>query len=683
MALIRWSCQRAPGSGQGLAGLLLALLLSPAVFADPPRVLDLSSYPDALIFEGVALDDDLGGGEIVACDIDADGIDDLVITADKGDGIGQARPDSGEAYVVYGARRRWSSLRSILAAASVRIVGQEALDSLGSGAVCADVNGDAHEDVLLEAFNADSVDNARNQAGQAHLIFGAPTLPALIDLAQPYGTVIYGAASGDAIGDEPAAGDVNGDGIADLVLDAAHATGRTGGQPQAGKVHILFGRATWPTAVDLRNQSDVTIHGATLNDNVGAQLACGDLDGDGITDLLIDAPGGDGPQDARSSCGDAFVFRGRRVWPAMIDLALPTTPPDMVVWGADAQDQFGRAGLEVGDLDADGSAELISGGPYADGPSETVRSQGEVRIAEPGTSLPSTLDLRYEFRSVIYGVDAGDTWGNRLQVGDINGDGIDDLIAGGARADGPGNARVDGGDVYVVVGRVGLPPDVRLADGEADMIVYGAEAQDRLSVGRFTTDINDDGLQELVLRARTGVGYGKLARVYLVSPYDVDGDGVSQLADNCPLVANALQGDEDADGRGDACALDWDGDGQTDGEDCAPNRPQDGTPGEVLGLRVSGAATAVVQWDPIPFATTYDVTRGALSQLSSTDLGACQNERDPDLTDTSFLETDLPPVGGGYFYLTRGRNAYCALSGMYGRTSAGIERINENPLACP
>jgi hypothetical protein len=662
---------------------MVAFLVMTGVLADPPREVDLAEYGDAAIFEATALDDALGGGEVAVCDIDADGIEDLVIAASKGDGPGQLRPNGGDVYLVYGARRRWAGIRPVVSAASTRIVGQEALDSLGSGAVCADFNGDGYGDVLLEAFNADSVENGRDQAGQAHLIFGAPTLPALIDLAQPYDTVIYGAEPLDAVGDEPAAGDVNGDGITDILLDAAHATSRTGGKAQAGKVHILFGRAAWPPILDLRSQSDVTIHGATLNDNLGFELGSGDLDGDGTDEVLADAPGGDGPLDARPSCGDILVFRGRAVWPQVIDLAFTTTLPDTIVWGADAEDQFGRTSLTVGDLDADGTAELIAGGPFADGPSGTASQQGEVRTAAPGSAWPATLDLRSAQERVVYGADADDAFGIRLSLADIDGDGRADLVSTSSDADGPGNSRSRCGETYVILGSPTLSADIRLQNGEYDVIVYGAERDDRTGVARFASDINDDGLQEIILRGRTGVGYGKLARVYLVSPYDVDGDGLSQLADNCPLVANASQLDSDTDGRGDACATDWDGDGQVDGEDCAPNRAADGTPGEVTGLRVTGAGASQVEWDPQGFANMYDLTRGFVAQLSETDLGACQNARDPDRRDTAFVDDERPPAGAGFFYLVRGRNVRCGVAGTYGWTSAGVERTNQSPLACP
>jgi hypothetical protein len=641
---------------------------------------DLNVHTDAARFEAVRLDDALGAGEIASCDMNGDGIEDLLIAADIADGLNAARPDAGEMYVVHGGRRRWAGLQPILSAAAVRILGAEAFDSFGSGAVCADVNGDGYGDVVGEAVNASSVNNSRAQAGEAYILFGGPTVPALIDLAQSFGAIIYGAEPMDTVGNEPAAGDVNGDGTIDLILDA-HSSTSPSGKTNAGKLFILFGRLNWPSFIDLRTGSSVTIQGATQSDNLGLEAASGDLDGDGIAEVVADAAGGDGPGDTRSSAGDILIFRGRQTWPATINLA--TTTPDLTVYGVDAQDQFGRAGLDVADLDADGTAELIAGGPFGDGPTNTTSQQGEVRTVEPGATWPATMDLRTDYRSVIYGNDNFDQWGNRLQVGDINGDGTKDLIVGASEGDGPANTRNQCGDAAVVYGRPGLAPDIRFANGEYDIVVYGAEPFDRLGVSRFTSDINDDGLREMTFRARTGLGGSKLSIVYLVSPFDTDGDGHTQLADNCPLVANGSQLDSNGDGRGDACTLDWDGDGQQDTDDCASNRAADGTPGEVPGVSVGGLTSNLVSWNATPFADTYDLSRGALTSLDGQNYGDCQNARDGLLSDTSFTDDQVPIAGSGWYYLVRGRNAWCRVAGTYGSQSNGASRVNHNPSACP
>lgn len=65
------------------------------------------------------------------------------------------------------------------------------------------------------------------------------------------------------------------------------------------------------------------------------------------------------------------------------------------------------------------------------------------------------------------------------------------------------------------------------------------------------------------------------------------------------------------------------------------------------------------------------------------DTTACQNARDPDLTDTSFVDDEIPLVSEGFFYLVRGRNLFCPAAGSYGSKSGGQQRVNGNPAACP
>jgi hypothetical protein len=113
------------------------------------------------------------------------------------------------------------------------------------------------------------------------------------------------------------------------------------------------------------------------------------------------------------------------------------------------------------------------------------------------------------------------------------------------------------------------------------------------------TDVNGDGIAEVLMRRGGNLTYPTF---WLVSPYDVDGDGIAQLPDNCPLVYNPDQLDNDGDLRGDACADDWDGDGQVDADDCAPANGSAGTPGPVEDLWVTGGAETVLEWPAAPFA---------------------------------------------------------------------------------
>lgn len=664
-----------------IVSIVLAALAS-AGAARGATVVDLAVNPDVVRIESLTLQDSLGSGDIIACDVDGDRIQDVVLGTPRADGVDASRVQCGEIYVVRGARRRWSGVHGILDIAAVRIVGQKPLHYFGVGVACADLNGDGLADIVGGADFSDSVGDSRSQAGQVHIVFGAPSLPALIDLAQPFGTLIYGAESPDGLGTEPATGDVNGDGTQDLLLDAMHATFAPTNQTQAGKIHVLFGRTTWPQTIDLRTGSDVTIRGVTKSDTFGCQLSGGDVDRDGTDELIVDASGSDRPGTSRLSSGSVYVWRGRRTWPP--DVSLATAQPDLLIYGADAEDQVGRTKMHVVDWDQDGTPDLLLGAPYADGPANATSLQGELRSVEPGATWPATIDLRTTYSRVMYGIDANDRWCGRFQVGDVNGDGIPDVTCGAPRSSGPGETRPTSGEAATVYGREGLPADIRLANGEYDVIVYGAALQDELGTARFPTDINDDGLDEIAFRANEAVP-GRLSEVYLVSPVDIDGDGLTQLADNCPLVYNPDQLDGDGDLRGDACATDWDGDGIGDAADCASKDRRAGRPGDVHPVsvqhdRASGSTT--LAWPLLPAADRYDVSRGRIAELRAGTFGQCRTAVDPDPADGTFHDTTSPGAGDGFFYLVRGVDAGCGGAGTWGSGSSGVERVNTDPAAC-
>lgn len=670
----RWRIGLAKRMILGVASIVATLGLIASVRAGSnPLVVDLLTDTDAVQIVGEELGD-YTGDEACACDINGDGIDDLIIGAREADGPQNSRLHGGEVYVVYGRRGKWAGPLDFATSSGLHLFGQDPFDNLGSGVACGDIDGDGFGDIIATGQYADSFANSRNAAGQGHVILGRPDLPPEIDLRNDPGIVIYGAAEDDQFGGDPKVGDVNGDGILDLLLDANMARNADGFQ-RAGRVHILFGRLQWPSSVDLLTDSDVTIRGVSYEDFLGRHLAAGDLDGDGTDEVIAHARGGDGPLDIREDSGEVHVFLGRAVWPAEIDLAVDS--PDMFVFGADKLD---RAGLPVvADLDVDGSAELQIGIPSADGRSNTENLTGEMRVVELGSVLPPIVDLGTDTDSIIYGDEVEDFF-TVAGTGDFNGDGTQDLACGSGQGDGPNNERWDTGEGCVVYGPRVYPEDADISE-VVDILIYGLYERDFASV-RAAVDVNGDGIDEIVFHTGNGADTN-LPTVWLISPVDVDGDGITQLPDNCPLIYNPDQSDTDGDLIGDACQGDYDGDGQVDADDCAPSNANAGTPAEVHNLDFEIGSKTRLSWDASVFSDEYDVSRERLSVLDGDDYGACQNGRDPDLTDTLFDDDELPPAGGGFFYLVRGRSLVCGIAGSYGSRSSGQQRHNGNPESCP
>ncbi len=616
------------------------------------------------------------------CDFNGDGIDDLLVGDDRADAPDGLRPSSGEVIVVFGHRRAWSGSQNMRDVADIRIIGERATDDLGRALTCGDVTGDGTDDLLICAPFADRDRDGTWTSGQAHLIPGGSTLPAFIDLAITPFTVIRGTIYEGALCYKPTTGDVNGDGTPDLILDDGYSRERTTTK-RAGRIYVLFGRASWPSEIDLRNQNaDVTIYG-TQPQGFADETAVGDLTGDGIDDLAVCARLTDGAAGNRKDSGSVMLFRGRTTWPSFIDLL--SASPDTTIWGVDIGDQVGtNEGIRIADLVGDARRDLLLGTYLADGRTNTASLTGETRIVTPGSSLPLTIDLATQTQHVIWGADTGDRSSTSLVTGDLDTDGRTDLVVTATHADGPDGTRTDAGEIVVYYGRNSMPFEQLIALGEFDVRIHG----DRAGAQLFSTtvvDLNDDGLDEIAASTELDSAT-EIPRVFVISYQDIDGDGRTQLLDNCPIVANPAQEDSDQDGRGDLCAFDWDGDGIADSLDCNVRDPAAGRPPEIRSVslthdRILGLTT--IRWQRPRSADRFDISRGTTDRLPLGDYGACRNGLDPDLSDNEFIDAGNPVSGSSYFFLIRGVDTGCGGAGSWGTTSSGASRVNTNPAACP
>lgn len=663
--------------------LVAALAAIPPARGGAPRVIDLAIDPDPIRIEAEE-PNDLFGSAGAACDVNGDGIEDLVLGAAYASGIDNARRWGGEVYVIFGRRGRWHSGRKMARDADVRIVAAAESDNLGNGLACGDVNGDGVGDLILCAPDALGEDIGRLGSGQVHILFGRASWPPVIDLAVDPGVLIRGETRGGALCYEPRVGDLDGDGLADLLLDDSNGVNPAGTSFEYGRAYVLFGRAAWPSEIDLLTDgADVRFYGCgdaqQRGDGLASGTTVGDLDADGTADLVLAADQGDGPGDNRQAAGDLYVFRGRAAWLPEYDLCSSSpSAPDIYIVGRDPWDGSGVGrSLFDGDLDGDGFGEVQIGVTYGDGEANALPDAGEARIFEPGIAWPSFVDLKTTVLPVVFGGNAGDRCAAGVRTGDIDGDGRDELALSCVYYDLAD--RTDAGQVAVVMGRPTHFGAIRLGNGDADVVILGSRPNDCLGV-LAALDLNADGYDDLLVSA---YDYYHLGAAWVVNWMDVDGDGITQLRDTCPLVADPAQLDGDGDGIGDACDGDYDGDGQTDDQDCAPNRAAGGNPAEVHGLELHGASSTALTWTPAPFGDRYDVSRGALAEIGRESYGACKTAADPNPTDTSFVDPDLPLPASGFFYLVRAVNTYCRLAGTWGTDSTGAPRVNGDPAGCP
>ena len=274
-------------------------------------------------------------------------------------------------------------------------------DHLGTALATADLNNDGYREIIIGASGNDRM----------YVINGGPTLSGTRDLSVTPADLLVGLVG---VGHVLAAGDVTGDGIADLLVGSA----------DMNVVALYKGRATGgiPTV------PDAAFSGVHAGDRAGASIRLVDIDHDGIRDIAIGAPGVDGPDGTRTDSGAAYVLWGG---PGLASRNLADA--DIIFYGASAGLQMGTH-ISGGDVNRDVPSDLVMMGPGTGG------SAGELEVyygrqdrtlygvAGPGTQrIVDFVDPANEDRKIIGDASVGAI--TTTAIFEVTGEGARDIIA--------------------------------------------------------------------------------------------------------------------------------------------------------------------------------------------------------------------------------------------------------------
>lgn len=493
----------------------------------------LAATPDRIIEPPVLNTNGYFGNSVgTAGDVDGDGYDDVIVGMPNYEGGASAPSDEGAVYVWLGSATGLGANYAWMAE------GNSQWAHLGqSSGTAGDVNGDGYDDIIVGA----SLTVQLNTASHAYVWYGSasglgdPGMPANADwTGQAISTQAY-TGFGSSVG---TAGDVNGDGFDDIVVAAPFYDGAFTNE---GAVFVWHGSASGLGNAGTLANADWKVYGDQAEARLGGYdpsgaNSAGDVNGDGYDDLIAGAYGYDNPD---SGEGRAYVWHGS-------PLGLSASA-DWVAEGNQAGAALGFMVSAAGDVNGDAYDDVVVSAHGYD----TALSNAGAAFLWYGSALGLGEDGAPANADAIAAGDQVDGYHARAvgAAGDVNGDGLDDVIVGSPQVENP--SADNSGRAYLYLGaspcRVRLNSDPTAFYNVQAAVDAGSAPGDVVKVAGTCTGVwVREGLTQTVYLSRTLTLRGGYTTTNwttpdpVANPTTLDAQGLGRVlyvtGDNAPVI---------------------------------------------------------------------------------------------------------------------------------------------------
>lgn len=388
-----------------------------------------------------------------AGDVNGDGYSDVIAGAYLYD---DGFADEGGAFIYYGSDTGLPDQPNLILSDGNQTFALFGINVDGAG----DVNGDGFSDVIIGSWNYD--DGIYNEEGRALVYYGSVSGIS----SQPDVVLNDCDQSGAFFGIVSGAGDVNGDGYSDVVVTAHNYDSEE--QENTGRGFVYFGSAAGLSAEANAVLDDVTRKNTYLGFSVSK---AGDINGDGYGDIIIGSPAFPGATEGE---GIALVYHGTA--------SGPENDPAIRITGKDSMSRFASSVAAAGDVNGDGYSDVIISSTPLTGSVSYIHFGSNAGIKKQAEVTLDDITPALGFADEAAG------------IGDVNGDGLSDVMIGALNYD--EEPRNNIGKIYAYYGS---PAGLSSASSQT---VESNQSSSGFASGLQTAgDVNGDGYSDVIIGA--------------------------------------------------------------------------------------------------------------------------------------------------------------------------------------